>query len=80
MGRYSEAGRYSFTIKVNDNENNAFYIIRDSEKEQNSVKIEENTENNLADIYYKASSTRKCCGSSVLSNLNLQVFFSEIRL
>ena len=76
LGRFLEAGRYTFTIRVDDNDNNALYhktIIHS----QSSNGIDESL-NNLkiskadnADLYYKMTSKRRCCGSSVLSSLNI---------
>jgi hypothetical protein len=72
-----KAGRYSFTIKVNDNDNNAFYVLDEDTSNESPKDFIDGNENNLADAYYKFSSQRKCCGSSVLPSLELDKYPSR---
>ena len=88
LGHYLDAGRYRFNILVDDNENNAFYVLEDKnsatrtseqlskmEKANNSVNM---TEINYGDLYYTISAKRKCCGSTVSSSLDLDKSPSKV--
>ena len=64
LGRYTDPGRYRFTITVDDNENTAFYIENDAEMSKPPM-ASNRTKINYADLYYTAESHRTCCGSTV---------------
>ena len=64
LGRYSDPGRYRFTISVDDNDNTAYYIEETNEVEKPPLSTNR-TKINYADLYYTAESHRTCCGSTV---------------
>ncbi len=81
LDRYLSAGRYKFTISVDDNDNSAFYVYTDSGK--NSVKYIQKsngmdrqnateTTRSYADLFYSVESRRKCCGSTVLPSIDME--------
>ena len=83
LGHYLDAGRYRFNILVDDNDNNAFYVLED--KQQNSVtrdnfsKMPKSNESvNYGDLYYTISAKRKCCGSTVSPSLDLDKSPSKV--
>jgi hypothetical protein len=76
LGRYLDAGRYKFTINVDDNDNNAIYIDNaDSQIKPKTTNhnIAKNGSVNFADLFYNIEIRRgKCCGSSVIPALELE--------
>ena len=64
LGRYSDPGRYRFTISVDDNDNTAYYIEETNEVQKPPLSTNR-TKINYADLYYTAESHRTCCGSTV---------------
>ena len=65
LGRYSDPGRYRFTVSVDDNDNTAYYIEESNEVNKPPLSASNRTKINYADLYYTAESHRTCCGSTV---------------
>ncbi len=78
LGHLSQPGRYRFNILVDDNDNNAFYVLMEDDKKVTSA-VEAKLNNkplsekvNYGDLYFTITSKRTCCGSSTLPSLKLE--------
>ena len=81
-----DAGRYRFNILVDDNDNNAFYVLEDKNTRTDLAKMgrqQQQSNNNITDVnygdlYYTISAKRKCCGSTVSPSLGLDQSPSKV--
>ena len=87
LGHYLDAGRYRFNFLVDDNDNNAFYVLEDKNsatRSDNLSKMQKKATSNMTesvnygDLYYTISAKRKCCGSTVSPSLGLDQSPSKV--